>query len=814
MRINLNSRNEARGPDRDKDAWGVNCLLDDQMVKRPGAVQTVSADTLGQGLFMADGTPYAVIDDTFGEAINTPSAGSFVYSHTWDTDGEYLYSHRLQRFNGYNYTLVDSSSDTMATNSIYDWGTLTIVQSQHGFIAGSLMCTYSQSAGISFQYTSNGVTWTNAGSVFDVPCAPEANNIYSFYLGGVFYIQANRPIAGFVDRYSSPDGINFTFIETNALVFGTNYSGTVQSCIFTFNGKLTFLQRDGGATLTIVTSVDGIEWIIDPAYDLTTLYEDYTSNPILYFDGTDVYLGLSDCNAVFKIAAGTYTPVLLSASVFPAPELGSVIFVESGTLWCGRSTGGGFEWYYYVPGSEGSFQGAAMPVTTPGLPFDFVQTPDSAALPGFFFKSTADAFYYNGTTVTKVTDVDYPATTVRGVACLDGTFYVMDPNGKINGSEINNCLAWDALNFLQCQMEPDNGVYITRLLNFIVAFGTYTTEFFYDAGNATGSPLLPYASAMLNIGCAVAESVVQSNNQIFFMGVSKQKGRSIYAITGTTPEIISTASVERLVNADDLADISAFSVKISGHNFYVITLGTLGITLVYDLVMRDWKEWTSLTAAASKSVSSLTYSTSTGVVTVVTSTAHNVADGDPVVIAGAAQSGYNGAWVASYVDATTYTYIPDPAALPAVTPATGTITSVGYTSGPFIGKFYTGFGTEDLIQDASGNVYSLDPDLYQDNGVPIDVHIRTPLLDGGSNQKKFFSRLQVIGDMADTKVYVRYTGDDYQNWSKYRPVDMSKKRAKLNRLGDDRRRAFEVRHVGNTALRLEALELDVEQGVH
>ena len=451
-----------------------------------------------------------------------------------------------------------------------------------------------------------------------------------------------------------------------------------------------------------------------------------------------------------------------------------------------------------------------MSVTTPGLPFDFVQTPDSAALPGFFFKSVSDAFYYDGSTVTKVTDVDYPASTVRGVACLDGTFYVMNSNGQINGSEINNCLAWSALNFLQCQMEPDNGVYITRLLNFIVAFGAYTTEFFYDAGNATGSPLLPYTSAMLNIGCAVATSCVQSNNQIFFMGVSKQKGRSIYAITGTTPEILSTASVERLLNADDLAAVSAFSVKISGHNFYVITLGTLGITLAYDMVMRDWKEWTSLTAAASKSVSSLTYDSATGVVTVVTSTAHGVSDGDPAVIAGAAQTDYNGTWAASYVSTTSYTYIPTVA--PAVTPATGTITSVGYTSGPFIGKFYTGFGTQDLIQDASGNVYALDPTLYQDNGLPIDVHIRTSLLDGGSNHRKFFSRLQVIGDMADTKVYVRYTGDDYQNWSKYRPVDMSKKRAKLNRLGDDRRRAFEVRHVGNTALRLEALELEVEKG--
>ena len=453
-----------------------------------------------------------------------------------------------------------------------------------------------------------------------------------------------------------------------------------------------------------------------------------------------------------------------------------------------------------------------MAVTVPGLPFDFIQTDVAGGTVGFVFKSTADAFYYNGTTVTKITDAQYPATTVRGIAYLDGTYYVMDPNGQIFGSDpINSPTTWTSLNKIVAQMEPDGAVALSRLLNYIVAFGTYTTEFFFDAGNPSpGSPLSPYTSGMLNVGCAAAGSVAQTNNQLFFIGVTKQRGRSIYMLTGTTPQIISTPAIERILNDDDLSGVFSFCVKISGHNFYVLTLTDSNITLACDIATGDWKEWTSLTAAAHTSTSTLTYDSTTGLATATTATAHGSADGDPVVIAGATQTEYNGAVNVTYVDSTHFTYTP--LSIPSVTPATGTKTVVGYTSGAFIGRFYAGYGNIELVQDSAGNLYTLDPNTYQDAGLPIDVHARTPLVDGGTNQKKFFRKLEIIGDREDTLVFVRYTGDDYQTWTKYRSADLSLRRSVLHRLGQDRRRAYELRHTDNTPLRLEALELTTEVG--
>lgn len=452
-----------------------------------------------------------------------------------------------------------------------------------------------------------------------------------------------------------------------------------------------------------------------------------------------------------------------------------------------------------------------MSVTVPGLPFDFLQTDVAAGTLGFLFKSTADAYYFNGTTVTKISDADYPATTVRGIAYLDGTYYVMNPNGEIFGSGINTPTSWTALNKIVAQMEPDAGVCLARLLNYIVAFGAYTTEFFFDAGNpAPGSPLSPYTSGMLNVGCAAAGSVAQTNNQLFFIGVTKQRGRSVYALTGTTPQIISTPTIERIINKDTLETVFSFCVKIAGHNFYVLTLGNSDLTLVCDIATGDWKEWTSLTAATPVSISSLTYDTSTKLVSATTATTHGRSDGDPVLIAGAVQTEYNGSVNVTYTDSTHFTYTP--LSVPTVTPATGTKTLTGYTSSAFIGNFYAGYGNIELIQDIDGNIYTFDPEVYEDNDIPIDVHIRTALVDGEVNQKKFFSKLEVVSDRIDTEVLMRYSGDDYQSWTKYRAVDLSPKRSVLHRLGQDRRRAFELRHTDDTPLRLEALELTLEVG--
>lgn len=424
--------------------------------------------------------------------------------------------------------------------------------------------------------------------------------------------------------------------------------------------------------------------------------------------------------------------------------------------------------------------------------------------------TVAFTFTVTGTPATPATGTvicTQVGSTVKGIVYLDGTYYVMTPNGAIYGSGLELPASWSALNVIQSRMEPDGGVCLARQLNLIVAFSEYSTEFFYDAGNATGSPLLPYASAFLEIGCASADSVQCLENSIIFIGVSKAHGRSVYNLTGTTPVPMSTASIDRIINADPLTNVSSAYIKLSGHTFYILVLKDTGITLVADVSTGLWSEWAQLTPATAVAVVGMSWSN--GLVTV-EQTAHGYSDGDCVTIAASNPIGYNGQYVINYVDANHYTY------RLAVDPGTyiGTATASVFIETYFDVASYAYGSGYDLVQDSTtGSVYAISTSTYTDKGYPIKFQIRTNKFDAGNNKVKYFPRVEIIGDKSDSTTYLRYSNDDYQTWSNFRPIDMSAQRSKLDRLGKSRRRAFDMIHYDNTPVRAEALELTIAEGI-
>ncbi len=229
----------------------------------------------------------------------------------------------------------------------------------------------------------------------------------------------------------------------------------------------------------------------------------------------------------------------------------------------------------------------------PSKPMTFTPIPADVHVRSFFLKSTTNAYRVYDMDMTAVTDVDYPAETVPGAAYLDGTFYVMTPLGYIYGSELDDPLTWSGLNVIKAQSMPDGGVALRRMVNYIVAFGEYTTEFFYDAGNPNGSPLLPVTNAVALVGCSSANSIADTENTLYFMGVTRQQGRSIYRFNGTIPERISTSAVDRVISASDLSAVNAYFIKMKGHPLYILTLQDLNVTLVFDSLTNLWHEWTS-----------------------------------------------------------------------------------------------------------------------------------------------------------------------------------------------------------------------------
>lgn len=445
-----------------------------------------------------------------------------------------------------------------------------------------------------------------------------------------------------------------------------------------------------------------------------------------------------------------------------------------------------------------------------------------------FLKNNAKAYTWDGTTLTQVTDVNYPATTVPGVAWLDGYVFVETPGGLVVNSNLNTPATWNALNTINGSLSPDPGAAITRLYNYVAAFGTFSTTFFYDAGNTPpGSPLLPNISAVVNVGCASGTSVVATENTIFWIGQTHQKGRKVYMFNGLSPQPISDEFTEKVLNADSLATVYAYYIEINGAVLYVLTLVASNCTLVYNAASGMWARWSSTALGTAQVAAGAVVSN--GVVTV-TLPNHGLAN--PLVIKVTSSNSapmFLGTFVANVVDSSTITYmagsggtgggginsraintftIDGETGSGSPTAGLGTLTITPYVQNFFSSVFYTFANNTDLLLDVSNGItYGMQQGVSSDNGSFIYGLLRTNAGDFGSNNMKFFPHLEVIADKVDDTAYIGYSDNDFKSFGSFRPVNLGAQRSMLKRCAAARRRAFSLLYIGGFQVRFYQLEM-------
>ncbi len=232
----------------------------------------------------------------------------------------------------------------------------------------------------------------------------------------------------------------------------------------------------------------------------------------------------------------------------------------------------------------------------PGGTYHFSET--LGANPRLVFSNGQQAYATNGITVSAALhsiDVDFPATTVKGIVYLNGATYVMNRQNEIWGSAINSVDQpgnWSAINFINAQSEPDPGVFLAKQLVYLVAFNQWSTEIFFDAGNPTGSPLGPVQGSKISFGCGAAGSVQQIDDKLFWISSTRSASVQISMLDQLNHQVISTKSIDRLVQSSNLQNVQSLQLKINGHNFYVLTLRDINLTLVYDIRENLWHQWT------------------------------------------------------------------------------------------------------------------------------------------------------------------------------------------------------------------------------
>jgi hypothetical protein len=136
-----------------------------------------------------------------------------------------------------------------------------------------------------------------------------------------------------------------------------------------------------------------------------------------------------------------------------------------------------------------------------------------------------------------------------------------------------------------------------------------------------------------------------------------------------------------------------------------------------------------------------------------------------------------------------------------------------YAEQYFRPSFFTSAnGVYYVLDDDNGTLYTLSTSYYNDAGAPIYYRAVTDTLDSGTTKRKFYQRVEIVGDKVPAIMNIRHSDDDYNTWSSYRSVDLNKQRAQIYQTGSGRRRAWEFLCTDNQPLKLLAVEIDFNIG--
>lgn len=138
---------------------------------------------------------------------------------------------------------------------------------------------------------------------------------------------------------------------------------------------------------------------------------------------------------------------------------------------------------------------------------------------------------------------------------------------------------------------------------------------------------------------------------------------------------------------------------------------------------------------------------------------------------------------------------------------------------PFVGTYATdGPGGSAYILDRSnGTLYAMSEAFFDDAGTNFQKQWVLDKEDFGTMNRKFMSRLSIIGDIPDyngaaNAITVDWSDDDYNTWSTSRTLSFNNDFPMITQLGSFRRRAFRFRYSGAKLIRLEGIETDINVG--
>ncbi len=161
---------------------------------------------------------------------------------------------------------------------------------------------------------------------------------------------------------------------------------------------------------------------------------------------------------------------------------------------------------------------------------------------------------------------------------------------------------WPALNFATAAGESDNVVALMSLHRLIFVVKQRTTEVWSDAG-LSGFAFQQIGTVLIEYGTIAWNTVQKIGEGLMFLAQNEQGQGEIVELEGFRPVRRSTHAIETMLGkASRLDNAFAFTYQQDGHLFYVLTLPSDDLTLVYDKTTSMltqtpmWYQWLSFAA--------------------------------------------------------------------------------------------------------------------------------------------------------------------------------------------------------------------------
>jgi hypothetical protein len=216
--------------------------------------------------------------------------------------------------------------------------------------------------------------------------------------------------------------------------------------------------------------------------------------------------------------------------------------------------------------------------------------------------AVADGTYLNiyegaGPTATQiVAPLTIQATSVT---YLDGRFicnHTPTP-GRFYYSDILAPTTFNEFNFATAEGSPDALVAVFANRRELYLFGSVSTEVWYSTGDGN-SPFARYQGGFIETGLVNAYCVASIDNNIMWLARDTRGGMYVAALGNNyQPLVVSTPQINDIlqsISSTSLATAYCMTYRLGGHDCWVLTMPNQGFTIVYDVVTKEWHQWSSV----------------------------------------------------------------------------------------------------------------------------------------------------------------------------------------------------------------------------